>query len=247
VTLPEPQDWLFPDWRPHRRVRVCITTRRGELSPSPWQGFNLGINCGDEPGRVRLARSHVHRELGTDHPPAWLQQVHGTDVVTPAETDRPADAVWTGEHSWPCVVLTADCLPVLLARRDGTGVAAAHAGWRGLHAGVIEQAVAALAADGAPVAAWLGPAICRRCYQVGEEVHRAFVEAHDEAAEAFVEDEPAGRWRMDLNRLAEQALARAGVTEVAGGEYCSHCHNDLFYSYRYEGQTGRFASLIWLE
>lgn len=243
---PGTQDWLWPEWRPHPRVRVAVTTRRGDVSPPPWQGFNLGKNCGDDPDRVERARQHVQAVLGTDHPPVWLEQVHGTRIITTDSDDRRADGVWTGEHSWPCVVLTADCLPVLLARTDGTAVGAFHAGWRGLQAGILERAVDTLAPDRATLSAWLGPAICQDCYQVGDEVRRAFLEWGGNAAEAFREDDQ-GRWRMGLVQLASQALHRAGVSDINGGAHCTVCENDRFYSFRREKETGRFASLIWLE
>lgn len=244
---PDPRDWLWPDWHPHERVRAVVTTRLGEHSPPPWQGFNLGLSCGDEPDRVRRARSQVHRRLGTDHPPVWLRQVHGTTIVDAGAENREADGVCTDDTGWPCAVLTADCLPVLLARRDGSAVGAFHAGWRGLHGGILQHAVARLAPAGEPLAAWLGPAICRQCYQVGDEVRRAFLGWHTEAAGGFHEDAEPGRWRMDLSGLATLALREAGVETIEGGDRCTVCENHLFYSFRHEGDTGRFASLVWLE
>ena len=136
MTLPDISQWLRPDWRPHPRVRALVTTRLGRHSPPPWQGFNLGMNCGDDPARVEQARRHVHKMLAVDHPPAWLEQVHGDRIIQAGDADTRADGVWAGEPGWPCVVLTADCLPVLLARQDGSAVAAVHAGWRGLHGGI---------------------------------------------------------------------------------------------------------------
>lgn len=246
MSRPGAQDWLWPDWRPHGRVRLAVTTRTGDFSPPPWRGFNLGMNCGDNAQRVESARQHVQRVLETDHPPAWLQQVHGTRIVTTDAVDRHADGVWTSEHSWPCVVLTADCLPVILARTDGHAVGAFHAGWRGLRAGIIERAVDSLAPDRAPLSAWLGPAICQQCYQVGDEVRRAFLEWGGDAGDAFRGDDE-GRWRMSLVQLARLALSRVGVTDVTGGNHCTACETDRFYSFRGEKETGRFASLVWLE
>lgn len=246
MSRPRARDWLWPQWRPHQRVRLAVTTRAGDFSPPPWQGFNLGMNCGDDPGRVEHARQQVQALLGCDHPPAWLEQVHGTRIITTDSDDRRADGVWTPEHSWPCVVLTADCLPVMLARADGSAVGAFHAGWRGLQAGIIQRAVETLAPDRAPLAAWLGPAICQDCYQVGQEVRRAFLEWGDDAGEAFRGDDE-GRWRMSLVKLARMALVSAGVDDIAGGDHCTACENNRFYSFRREKETGRFASLIWLE
>lgn len=247
MSWPDPGSWVRPEWQPHPRVRVVVTTRAGEYSPPPWAGFNLGANCGDDPQRVDRARQYVQQALGTDHPPHWLSQVHGTDVVSACCTETRADGTWTDDTSRPCVVLTADCLPVLLARRDGRAVAALHAGWRGLGNGILEVGVRRIAADGAPLSAWIGPAISQPAYQVGNEVRDAFVMADARAAAAFVADGQPGRWRMSLAGLAIQRLTDAGVTDIQGGELCTASDPERFYSYRRDGQTGRFASLIWLE
>ncbi|GAA5111800.1 peptidoglycan editing factor PgeF [Alloalcanivorax gelatiniphagus] len=246
MTLPDISQWLHPEWRPHPRVRTLVTTRLGRHSPPPWHGFNLGMNCGDEPERVEQARRHLHKLLGTDHPPAWLRQVHGDRLIAAGDPDNEADGVWTDQAGWPCAVLTADCLPVLLARTDGSAVAAVHAGWRGLRAGILARAVATLAPDGQALSAWLGPAISDRAYQVGEDVHRAFLALGPEYARAFSRDSQPGHWRFSLTHAASLALAAAGVADIAGGDHCTASDPRHFYSYRAEGQTGRFASLIWL-
>ena len=238
--------WITPDWHPHPRVRACVTTRVGDLSPPPWHGFNLGANVDDDPQRVAQARALVWQALGTVHAPAWLRQVHGTRVVRADDSNPEADGVVCAEAGRPCVVLTADCLPVLLARTDGSAVAALHAGWRGLLDGVLEQGVQALAPQGQPLSAWLGAAICRRCYQVDDSVHDAFLGRDAGAAIGFAADGP-GHWRMDLKALARQRLEQAGVADIHTSHWCSHCQSDLFYSFRYEGITGRFATLIWLK
>ncbi len=235
--------WLTPDWDAHERVRACVTSRCGNLSPPPWQGFNLGANCDDDPARVAHARALVTQQLGTSAP-AWLTQVHGTTIVTTGDSERVADGCITATADSPCVVLTADCLPVLMARRDGSAVGAFHAGWRGLLAGILEQGVQRLAPAGEPLDVWLGPAICQACYQVDDSIRDAFVARDACAADAFAAD-GAGHWRMDIPALARQRLAPFQL-DVRGGEYCTHCRADLFYSFRHEGQTGRFASLIWL-
>ncbi|MGB1764466.1 peptidoglycan editing factor PgeF [Alloalcanivorax xenomutans] len=247
MTLPDVSQWLWPEWHPHPRVRSVVTTRLGRYSPPPWAGFNLGANCGDEPARVETARRHVHRLLQVDHPPAWLQQIHSDRVIRAGERDNRADGVWTNESGWPCVVLTADCLPVLLARQDGSAVAAVHAGWRGLHAGIVQRAVSILAPEGEALSAWMGPAISGRVYQVGEEVRRAFMESSELFEPAFTRDATPGHWRFSLTHAATLVLHQAGVEDVSGGEYCTAGDLTHFYSYRKEGQTGRFASLVWLE
>lgn len=248
MTLPDPSGWLWPQWRPHPRVRAVVTTRGGGNSPKPWKGFNLGSNSGDRLTRVEQARRHVHRALAVDHPPAWLEQVHGCRMIRAGDPDPRADGVWTSESGWPCVVLTADCLPVLLARQDGSAVAAVHAGWRGLHAGILAEAVKALQQDGAGLSAWLGPSISARAYQVGEEVRRAFLslEDGDVYEAAFARDGKPGHWRFSLPHAATLALNLAGVSDVSGGEHCTASDLQRFFSFRAEGQTGRFASLVWL-
>lgn len=247
MTLPERSDWLWPDWQPHPAVRVAVTTRAGSHSPKPWEGFNLGLNCGDQPARVEQARRHVEKLLQADHPAAWLWQVHGNKVIRADDQNNEADGVWTDQQRWPCVVLTADCLPVLLARRDGSAVAAVHAGWRGLQAGIIAEGVKQIAPNSEPVSAWLGPAICGKCYQVGDEVYRAFVDTNPAFKAAFSKDATPHHWRFSVAHAAMIELASLGVDDVQGGELCTACDLDRFYSYRKEGETGRFASVIWLD
>lgn len=246
MTLPGTEQWLVPEWQPHPRVRALITRRRGDYSPPPWQGFNLGDNCGDEPTRVAAARAHLHQQIGTAQAPFWLTQIHGVRSIQYGDADRHADGVCSHQAGQPCVVLTADCLPVLMARCDGSAVGAYHAGWRGLLAGMLEVGVKQLAPAGESLSVWLGPAICRRCYQVGDEVRNAFVASDPTFAEGFREDGP-GHWRMDMFALARQRLRAAGVTDIHGGTLCTSCLIDDFYSYRRDGQTGRFATLIWLK
>lgn len=247
MTLPHVSQWIGPDWRPHPRVRSLVTTRLGTHSPPPWQGFNLGANCGDDPTRVQQARYHVQQTLALQHLPVWLDQVHGNRVIRADDTDRRADAVWTSEANRPCVVLTADCLPVLLARTDGTAVAAVHAGWRGLYAGILERAVSTLAPRGEPLSAWLGPAISGPAYQVGNEVRQAFLSLGSEYQAAFQTDPEPDHWRFSLVSAATLALKAVGVGEVSGGHFCTASDLAHFYSFRAEGQTGRFATLVWLQ
>jgi polyphenol oxidase len=246
MTLPGADQWQTPDWHPHPRIRACVTRRRGDFSPPPWHGFNLGSNCDDDPERVARARVHVQRALALPRPPHWLTQIHGTRIVRFGETDRRADGVWTDTAGEACVVLTADCLPVLMARTDGTAVGAFHAGWRGLLDGILEAAAAQLAPGQESLSVWIGPAICQACYQVGEEVRRAFLLRDPAAVSAFRED-GASHWRMDLVALARQRLTASGIADITGGTLCTACAPDDYYSFRREGQTGRFASLIWLK
>jgi YfiH family protein len=244
-----PSSWLVPDWPAPASVRAFVTTRAGGVSRGAYASMNLADHVGDDPRNVAENRARLRAFLPAE--PHWLRQVHGTGVYrVEGGGPREADACVCRTPAEVCVVLTADCLPVLLCDRAGQVVAAAHAGWRGLCQGVLERTVMAMETDPAALLAWLGPAIGPQAFQVGEEVRAAFL-AHDPAAAAaFVPDEAAGqrgRWRADLYQLARQRLARAGVQAVYGGGHCTFSEPAHFFSYRRDGATGRMASLIWLE
>ena len=247
MSLPSSSHWLWPEWRPHPRVRTVVTTRHGSHSPIPWQGFNLGDHCGDDAARVALARSHVHEQLATSDAPAWMHQVHGCHIVEASPRVQEADGIWTYHSKKPCAVLTADCLPVLLARHDGSAVGAFHAGWQGLHRGILGKAVRLLAPEKEPLAAWLGPAICQDCYQVDEPFYQRFLALDPAVDAAFVRDLTPGHWRCSLQMLAQHQLHAAGVFDIDSANLCTVTDASRFYSYRRDGVTGRFATLIWLE
>ncbi|HUW36212.1 MAG TPA: peptidoglycan editing factor PgeF [Rhodocyclaceae bacterium] len=238
-------DWIVPGWPAPAAVRALATTRAGGVSVPPYHGCNLATHVGDEPRAVAENR----RRLGSALPaePLWLAQVHGTRVVNAeeAESGIEADACVARSAGRVCAVLTADCLPVLLADDAGSVVAAAHAGWRGLAAGVLEQTVAVMAVAPARLVVWLGPAIGPAAFEVGQEVREIFC-AHDPAAAGAFAANDRGRWQCDLAALARQRLARAGVARVFGGGLCTYSDPGRFYSYRRDGVTGRMASLIWL-
>lgn len=241
---------IEPDWAAPARVRAVATTRGGGVSVAPWASLNLGDHVGDDPGCVARNRARVRDALELPGEPAWLRQVHGTAIVDAgAAGARPAaDAAWTSAPRVVCAVLTADCLPVLFCNRAGTHVAAAHAGWRGLAAGVLESTVGWLAADGAApdsLLAWLGPAIGPASYEVGAEVRDAFLRADPDADVAFRPARP-HHWFLDLYGAARLRLRRAGVTNVSGGDYCTLAEPERFFSHRRDGVTGRQATLIWL-
>lgn len=237
--------WLYPEWRPHPRVRVLVSTRHGNVSSPPWGGFNLGLNTGDAPQRVLAARQQLWQQIGTEHAPHWLTQVHGVQMIEAGGAASEADGVWSQAASRPCAVLTADCLPVLFTRLDGSNVAAVHAGWRGLAQGILPRAVKLLAPQQEPLAAWVGPAISQAAYQVGREVYEALADDPITTA-CFIEDGPE-HWRCDLAGLAKAQLELMGV-QVTLSHLCTVTDvKQRFYSYRQEVQTGRFASLIWLE
>lgn len=241
--------FLEPDWPAPAGVRALTTTRRGGVSVPPWDSFNLGQHVGDDPDAVALNRGRVASRCQvavTDiH---WLDQVHGTRVAyLPAvEGATTADASVCRTPGCVSVVLTADCLPVLFCTLDGKAVAAAHAGWRGLAAGVLERTVDRLGPAN-QVMAWLGPAIGPAAFEVGPEVRAAFM-ARDAAAETAFAPAPGrpGHYLADLFRLARLRLEAAGVTRVYGGGLCTYSEPERFYSYRRDGETGRMASLVWL-
>ena len=238
--------WIVPDWPAPARVRALSTTRAGGVSVAPYDSLNLGIHVGDDPANVAANRAQVRRIVPSE--PAWLNQVHGTAVVDAASVAGvpDADASVSRTPGAVCVVMTADCLPVLLCDRAGTVVGAAHAGWRGLHGGVIEATVAAMQVAPADVIAWLGPAIGPTAFEVGDEVRAAFVATDAIADAAFKPAGQPGKWLADIYLLARQRLAALGVTAVYGGDCCTVSESRRFFSYRRDGVTGRMASLVWL-
>lgn len=238
---------ILPDWPAPTRVRAVTTTRHGGVSLPPYASLNLAEHVGDDPACVAENRRRLAAMVGYAHEPAWLNQVHGIYVVA-AETVRApvaADAAWTHQPGRPCVVMTADCLPVLLCDRAGTVVAAAHAGWRGLAGGVIAATVAQMGAPPAELLAWLGPAIGPAAFEVGEEVRAAFLALDTDNAACF-QPSPARRWLADIYDLARRQLQRLGVAAIYGGEFCTFSELGRFFSYRRETRTGRMANLVWL-
>jgi len=243
-----PRAVLVPDWPAPPGVLAATTTRAlPGLSAGPYAHFNLGARCGDEPRAVEANRAALGALLGLPSPPRWLRQVHGTRVVEATSTadgvEPEADAAVAREPGVVLAILTADCLPVLFCTDDGGTIGAAHAGWRGLAAGVLERTVEAIAAAPSRVLAWIGPAIGAASYEVGEAVRDAFVAIDAGAADAFAETRP-GHWRCDLAHLARRRLAAAGVARVHGGGFDTF-GDERFYSYRRGPVTGRFATLAW--
>ncbi|PRG31249.1 peptidoglycan editing factor PgeF [Burkholderia multivorans] len=268
------RDCVLPDWQVSPRVRALITTRDGGVSEGPygrWQdgaalpgGMNLGLHTGDDPAHVAQNRARLLALTGQPRA-AWLEQVHGAQIVRADEviasagngaTPVQADASVTDRAGAVCVVMVADCLPVLLCDAHGRAVGAAHAGWRGLAAGIVEQTAAGVAAlaggAAADVHAFLGPAIGPRAFEVGADVRDAFLDTatqseHDETRRAFVAiDGAPGKYLADLYALARVRVARAGVVHVSGGDACTLTERARFYSYRRDRVTGRMAAAIWL-
>ncbi|GGY26475.1 laccase domain protein [Rhodanobacter panaciterrae] len=242
--------WIFPDWPAPSRVHAAITTRHGPgISAPPFERFNLGLRSGDMADAVATNRSALQQSLGLPAAPRWLRQVHGINVAElgplPSPDEPQADAAVSHIPGTVLSILTADCLPVLFCADDGSEIGAAHAGWRGLAAGVLEATLTQLHSPRERLLAWLGPCIGAASYEVGEEVRDAFVAADAAAMDCFAPTRP-GHWQCDLVGLARRRLAAAGVTRVHGGGFDTFS-DTRFYSYRRDGaRSGRFASLIWL-
>ena len=243
------RDSIVPDWPAPAGVRCLVTTRHGGTSQGVYSSLNLGTHVGDDPGAVASNRAIVMAPIGGR--PVWLDQVHGTRVIDASdfvESDQPpqADAALTRKDGVACTVMTADCLPVLFCDDAGSVVAAAHAGWRGLLAGILEETVAAMDVPAKSLMAWLGPAIGPNAFEVGDEVRTAFVAVDENAVSAF-RPSPSGKCLADIYLLARQRLAGQGITRVFGGSFCTVSDPERFFSYRRDGQTGRMVSMIWLE
>ncbi len=235
----------------------ALTTLRGPVgdSAAPFDRFNLGLRCGDDAAIVQGNRLMLEKGLELPSPPRWLRQVHGTGVVhfdapspaPEAALDEPeADAAVTRTPGVVLAILTADCLPVVFSARDGSEIAIAHAGWRGLAAGVLEATTSAMRTPPGHVIAWLGPAAGAGAYEVGDDVREAFLRQDRDAATAFVATRP-GHWHVDLYALARQRLAGAGVTQVHGGGLCTISDPRRFFSHRRDGRGGRMATLVYMQ
>lgn len=241
-----PFDWILPDWPVPSHVRALVTTRNGGVSTGPYASLNLGFAVNDDPDAVAENRARVRAHLPSE--PRWLKQVHGAGVVTAESvaTLVEADASVTRSPGEVCVIQMADCMPVLLAARDGSVIGIAHAGWRGLAGGVVERTIEAMRTDPAKVVAWLGPAIGPDAFEVGDEVRAAFLASDPAAANAFRPLQP-GKWLADLFSLARQRLARVGVTAVHGGGLCTVADPIRFFSHRRDRVTGRMGAFLWID
>lgn len=240
-------DLIIPNWPAPANVRAVVSTRNGGVSRGIFTSLNLGNHVGDAPENVAENRRRFGAHLPQE--PHWLRQVHGTHVARLddlVDTDQAADAACTSRPKMPCAVMTADCLPVLFCDKNGTTVAAAHAGWRGLAAGVLQTTLAAMRVAPTEIIAYLGPAIGPDAFEVGPEVLHAFVASNAASGKAF-HDIGDGKYLADLYQLARLFLADAGVMDVYGGGFCTVIERDRFFSYRRDGSSGRMASAVWIE
>ena len=242
---------LEPDWSAPARVRAAFSLRSGGASSPPWDTLNLGVHVGDDPAAVAENRRRLANALQLPAEPVWLDQVHGSEVFDidrqgpPPAGHRPrADAIVTRSGGVVLAIQVADCLPVLFSSDDGAVLGAAHAGWRGLAAGVLEATLRAMDVPASRLNAWLGPCIGPAHFEVGDEVRAAFIESQADAEAAFSAN-PRGRWQCDLPLLARGRLAALGVTATAGGQWCTAADPVRFFSHRRDQRTGRMAALLW--
>jgi YfiH family protein len=240
---------ITPSWPAPESIQAFTTTRQGPgFSELPFYKFNLGARCGDSPATVAHNRESLRSHYQLPSEPLWLHQVHGVDVAIDdgnRKEDPMADASTSQLKNSVLAVLTADCLPVLFCNASGTEIAAAHAGWRGLAAGMLEATVSSMQSKPEELMAWLGPAAGADRYEVGEEVRQAFINRDAQASMAFKATR-IGHYLIDLYAIARQRLQAVGVVNIYGGDYCT-ISNTAFYSHRREQRTGRMASLIWMD
>ena len=229
-------NFIVPQWPAPANVKALITTRAGGASLPPYSSLNLGSHVGDDPNHVAENRKRIREFLPGE--PKWLNKVHGNTVV---DLDNPdtfdADGAFTRQPDVVCAILTADCLPILIAGRHCVG--ALHAGWRGLASGIVERTVQEMRDASC---AYLGPAIGQDAFEVGEEVLDAF----PEESQAFRRGK-SGKWHADIYAIAKMKLGRLGIHDIHGGNFCTRNESSRFFSYRRDGNTGRMGSFIWLE
>lgn len=246
---------IFADWDVSSKIVAFTTTRDGGVSKPPYSSFNLATHVGDDPAHVHANRGLLQEQFPDHLTWQWLNQVHGTDVavIERVGPEPSADAVLTRRSGLVCCVQTADCLPLLVAAVDGSEVAAIHAGWKGLASGVIESTIARLSTPAVKLAVWLGPAIGPCHFEVGAEVRDCFQRASKSLSEpvalqsCFTPSQNSGRYMADLYAIARLRLTALGVREISGGEYCTHCNETEFYSYRRDAVTGRMLNAIYIE
>ncbi|MCK6264894.1 peptidoglycan editing factor PgeF [Vibrio sp. ZSDE26] len=240
---------LTPNWNVPSCVKAVASTRVGGFSESPYEALNLGTHVGDDRACVEKNRDLFSQHCLLPTRPIWLNQTHSTyviDVNRPMSKALDADGAFTDVENVVCSAMTADCLPVLLTNKTGTQVAAVHAGWRGLADGILENAIAKFE-EASDVIAWLGPAIGKEAFEVGDDVLKAFVHFDESAKKAFKPTQEPNKWLADMTMLATQRLNRMGVVNVTASNLCTYQDKEQFFSYRRDGVTGRQAVFIWIE
>jgi len=239
-------NWIAASWDAPARIRAGTTTRLGGVSRPPYDSLNLARHVGDKPALVRQNRDRLRELCCLPSDPLWLAQTHSNRII---EADRnesmAADAAWTRRSGIVCAILTADCVPLLLCDRNGTRIAAVHVGWRGLHTGIVEETLRRFEPGRHSLLAWLGPHICARHYEVGDEVRDACLRGRPGSAAAFRRNRH-GRWQCSLETLIATRLKKHGITATTSG-HCTFGEPERFYSYRRTKTTGRMASLIWMD
>ena len=248
-------EFLRADWAAPENVHAVVSLRQGGISVPPYNKLNLAEHVGDNPIAVAGNRDLLREALRLDLGYQWLDQIHSADVVEieSAKAKIKGDGLITMEPCIACCVLTADCLPVMFANKEGSEVAVAHAGWRGMQAGILKNAIMSMNSDPADLMAWMGPAIGPCHYEVGGEVKDSFIansstkDEIDMIEDSFIESSVEGKFQFDLYQLARRQLLSLGVSQVSGGGYCTHCEEDKFYSFRRDGETGRMASIIFFQ
>jgi hypothetical protein len=238
--------WLTPDWPAPANIHAATTLRTGGVSCGAYASLNPAMHVGDDAELVKQNRRLIKELLVLPSDPVWLEQIHSNRAVLAVTTEslQQADASYTAESGLVCVVMTADCLPLLVCAANGSEVAAIHAGWRGLLAGVVGNTLTAM--QNSDFLVWLGPAIGPDCFEVGAEVRDAFLEKSVAFITAFKQQNN-GKWLADIYQLARIDLAMLGIDKVYGGGFCTVTEYERFYSYRRDKQTGRMATLIWRE
>ncbi len=239
-------NWLAANWDAPSLIRAGTTTRQGGFSRSPFDSFNLAYHVDDDPAAVQKNRRRLRQQLTLPADPLWLEQSHSNRVIQAGATRiNTADAAWTGTPGMVCTILTADCVPLLLCDRSGSRIAAVHVGWRGLCAGIIDHTLEAMNRPTTSLLAWLGPHICGRHYEVGDDVRDACLKRYPGGGPAFRQNRH-GRWQCSLETLISGHLEQQGIAVTSSGQ-CTYGQADRFYSYRRETRTGRMASLIWMD
>jgi len=241
-------EFITPSWPAPKNIKAFTTTRIGGFSKSPYDTFNTANHVGDDPDAVAKNRKLLRETLHLPSEPTWLNQVHGVEVIQANQQTTPvtADASFTQKPGVVCVAQTADCLPLLVCDRAGTTVAAIHAGWKGLAAGVIEATINTLKIPAQELLVWLGPAMGPQSFEVKEDVLAAFTTVDPKAELAF-KPINSTQWLANIYLLAKQRLNNLGITHIYGEELCTYNDKERFFSFRRDKDTGRMASLIWME